>query len=77
MKKAIENGITVLTAGDGMKLTNGEAFGSTVRLGVHDSESNWYEITEAEAEKLMEVEDDEEPTAEDYEAALAEMGVEV
>lgn len=77
MKKAIENGITVLTADDGMKLTNGTSFGSVVYLGANDSESNWYEITEAEAEKLMEGENDEEATAEDYEAALAEMGVEV
>lgn len=76
MKKVIENGITVLTADNGMKLTNGSSFGSVVCLGVHDSEDNWHEITEAEAEKLMAVED-EEPTAEDYETALAEMGVEV
>ena len=77
MKKAIENGITVLTADNGMKLTNGSSFGSVVCLGVHDSEDNWHEITEAEVENLMEVEDDEEPTAEDYQTALAEMGVEV
>jgi hypothetical protein len=53
MKKAIENGITVLTADDGMKLTNGTAFGTVVRLGVYDSEDNWYEITEAEAAKKL------------------------
>ena len=76
MKKVIENGITVLTADVGMKLTNGSAFGSVVCLGVHDSESNWHEITEAEAEKLM-VEEDEEATAEDYQTVLAEMGVDV
>lgn len=77
MKKAVENGITVLTAENGMKLTNGTSFGSVVCLGVNDSESNWHEITEAEAEKLMAVEDDEEATEEDYQTALAEMGVEV
>ena len=76
MKKVIENGITVLTADNGMKLTNGSSFGSVVCLGVHDNESNWHEITEAEAEKLM-AEEDEEATAEDYQTALAEMGVEV
>lgn len=76
MKKAIENGITVLTAENGMKLTNGSSFGSVVCLGVNDSEDNWHEITEAEAEKLM-AEEDEEATAEDYQTALAEMGVEV
>lgn len=59
MQKTITKGVTVLTADDGMKLTNGDAFGSTVRLGVHDSENNWREITEAEAEKLMAAEDDE------------------
>lgn len=53
MQKMTENGVTVLTAGSGMKLTNGEAFGSTVRLGVHDSPDNWEEITEAEAEQRM------------------------
>ena len=62
MKKAIENGITVLTADSGMKLTNGETFGSTVRLGVHDSESNWYEITEAEAERMQAEAEEEELT---------------
>lgn len=76
MKKETENGITVLTAENGMKLTNGSSFGSVVCLGVNDSEDNWHEITEAEAEKLM-AEEDEEPTAEDYETALAEMGVQV
>ena len=62
MQKIIENGINVLTADDGMKLTNGEAFGSTVRLGVHDSESNWYEITEAEAERMQAEAEEEELT---------------
>lgn len=53
MQKSIENGITVLTADEGMKLTNGEAFGSTVRLGVNDSADNWHEITAEEAERRM------------------------
>ena len=53
MQKRIINGITVLTADSGMKLTNGEAFGSTVQLGVHDSADNWREITEEEAEAFM------------------------
>ena len=76
MWKFVENGITVLNADDGMKLTNGETFGATVRLGVYDSPDNWYEITEAEAEQLMAVED-EEATEADYQNALAEMGVKV
>ncbi len=72
MKKAIENGITVLTADDGMKLTNGTAFGTVVRLGVYDSEDNWHEITEAEAEKLMEV-NDEDATADNGMRRLDEL----
>lgn len=53
MQKNIINGITVLTADDGMKLTNGNTFGTVVQLGVNDSGSNWYEITVAEAEELQ------------------------
>ena len=59
MQKNIINGITVLTADNGMKLTNGSSFGSVVYLGKNDTEANWHEVTEAEAEKLMEVEGDE------------------
>ena len=65
MKKAIENSIIVLTADDGMKLTNGDAFGTTVHLGVNDSADNWHEVTEAEAEKMMEEIEKEELTAEE------------
>ena len=65
-----------LIASDGMMLTNGEIIGKEVFLGTGDSVDNWHEITEAEAEKLM-AEEDEEATAEDYQTALAEMGVEV
>lgn len=56
MQRIIENGITVLTADSGMKLTNGETFGAVVRLGIYDSENNWYEITEEEAQRRMEEE---------------------
>lgn len=38
-----------LTAAEGMTLTNGEAFGKEVYLGVNDSPENWWEITEEEA----------------------------
>lgn len=73
MQKTIINGITVLTADDGMKLTNGEAFGTTVQLGVNDGANNWREVTEAEAERLMaEAEADEELT--DSEALAIIMG---
>jgi hypothetical protein len=43
-----------LTASDGMTLTNGEAFGKEIYLGSSDDADNWYEITNAEAEKLQE-----------------------
>ena len=42
-----------LTASDGMVLTNGEAFGKEIYLGVNDSEANWREITDAEYEKIL------------------------
>ena len=43
--------ITKLTAGDGMTLTNGEAFGKEIYLGKNDKAENWCEITDAEAEE--------------------------
>lgn len=46
-----ENGVTVLTAATGMRLTNGETFGSVVRLAGGDSAENWEEITEEEAQR--------------------------
>lgn len=45
MNKTIENGVIVLTASEGMKLTNNFSFGSVVRLGKKADESVWYEIT--------------------------------
>ena len=46
--------VTVLKADEGMTLTNGEAFGKVVYLGINDSASNWHEITDEEAERLQE-----------------------
>ena len=43
----------VLTAEEGKLLTNGEAFGKTVRIGRCGNASNWHEITEAEYEKIL------------------------
>ena len=43
--------MTKLIASDGMTLTNGEAFGKEVYLGVNDKPENWHEITDAEAEE--------------------------
>ena len=43
--------LTKLTASDGMTLTNGEAFGKEIYLGVNDKAENWTEIPDAEAEE--------------------------
>ena len=72
MQKTIENGITILTAGNGMKLTNGDTFGTTVRLAKSDSPDNWREVTKAEAERLMAEAEEEELS--DSEALAIIMG---
>lgn len=78
MQKMIDNGITVLTADDGMMLTDGTSFGTTVRLGKEANEAKWYEITAEEAEKRMNEESTEDEVTEaDYQDALREMGVKV
>ena len=43
-----------LTPSEGMVLTNGETFGREIYLGINDNTENWYEITEAEANKIDE-----------------------
>jgi hypothetical protein len=48
--------ITVLKAEEGYTLTNGEAFGKVVYLGINDSKENWREVTDEEAVALQEVE---------------------
>lgn len=48
----------VLKADEGMTLTNGEAFGKTIYLGIYDDKSNWREITDIEAEELQKVEEE-------------------
>lgn len=53
MYPTIENGVTVLHADDGMKLTNGSSYGTDARLGKEDTGESWYEITAEEAEKRM------------------------
>lgn len=45
--------VTVLKADEGMTLTNGEAFGKVVYLGINDSADNWHEITDEEAVKMQ------------------------
>ena len=44
----------ILTADEGMYLTNGETFGTTVVLPEKADTSAWYEITEAEYNALIE-----------------------
>lgn len=43
----------ILTADDGMYLTNGETYGKTVVLPESADTSVWYEITEQEYEKII------------------------
>lgn len=43
----------ILTADEGMYLTNGETYGKTVVLPESADQSAWYEITEAEYEKKL------------------------
>ena len=40
--------IRVLTASEGMMLTNGETYSTQVYLGIHDSPDNWHEIPESD-----------------------------
>lgn len=61
----IETNITVrkLTADEGYVLTNGEAYGKEIYLGIYDSAENWHEITDAEYEAIMATQEPEEPIA--------------
>ena len=43
----------ILTADEGMYLTNGETYGKTVVLPETANTNDWYEITEAEYEKII------------------------
>lgn len=48
--------LRILTASDGMVLTNGVAYssvGGDVYLGKNDSPNNWHEITEEEYEMIQ------------------------
>lgn len=48
-----------LTANAGMVLTNGNAYGKEVYLGLNDSEESWHEITEEEHNKILEEQEQE------------------
>ncbi len=51
----IESTITIkkLTASEGHTLTNGEAYGKEIYLGVNDKAENWQEITDVEYEAIL------------------------
>ena len=49
-----DNGITVLSPADGMRLTDGETVADgEVYLGANASPDAWREVTEAEAEAII------------------------
>lgn len=43
----------VIVASEGMMLTNGNIYASSVRLGDWDSPENWHEVTKEEYEAKM------------------------
>lgn len=43
----------IITASEGMVLTNGENFATVVRLGDWDSADNWHEVSREEYEMKM------------------------
>jgi hypothetical protein len=45
--------IQKIVASDGMVLTNGEAYGTEIYLGINDSVANWYEIPESQYQEYI------------------------
>lgn len=50
-----QNGHTVLTADNNMKLFNGSTICDSVILGANDNIDNWQEVTLAKAQKLEQI----------------------
>ena len=50
-----QNGHTVLTADNNMKLFNASTICDSVTLGANDSIDNWQEVTLAKAQKLEQI----------------------
>ena len=48
---------TILKADEGMYLTNGETYGKTVILPETANTNDWYEITDIEYNKILEIEE--------------------
>ena len=63
-----------INASEGMILTDGTTYGTTIYLGEGVDASSFYEITLAEYEAMFE---GEEATEADYIAALGEFGVKI
>lgn len=52
--RTTDNGITVLTTAEGMRLTNGETVAEgEVYLAANAAPDAWREVTEAEAEEII------------------------
>lgn len=65
-----DNGITVLTPADGMRLTDGETVAEgEIYLAANSSPDAWREVTEAEADKICE--NAEQVAGEDYVEAIS------
>lgn len=67
-----------VTADEGMWLVKDNVWAKYIFLGINDAAENWREATQAEYDEAHPPEPtpiEEEATAEDYEAALSEVGV--
>lgn len=72
---------TVLHASTGNILTNGEVYGKIIYLAENSSADEYYEITEEEYLKLINIDTEDkltdEATEKDYQSALKEFGVQI